>query len=77
MHFSHDIDDPYVQDLRSEFISTLRTTPPAFLVLSTTIWPLVGYERLEAFPELAALLSENYEVEIENDCYRIYRHNEF
>jgi len=73
-HFFHDIDEPYVQNLRAEFMAGLRMNPPAFLVFSVTSWPLAGYERLEAFPELAELLSREFQIVSENKYYRIYRY---
>lgn len=74
LQFFHDIDQPYIQSLRLEFLKALREDPPAFFVLSTLSWPIPGYERLDAFPELAAWLSAYYRIETENDYYRIYRY---
>jgi len=76
-HFFHDINEPYIQNLRSEFIQDLRKKPPVFLALSPISWPVKGYERLEAFPELAEWLAANYQLEIERNTYRLYRRIKF
>lgn len=72
-HFFHDMDHPYIQMLRCEFLHDLATAPPDWFVLSEVSWPVYGYERLHQFPELATWLTANYTLEVERHCYRLYR----
>ena len=74
LHFFHDIDAPYIQKLREEFLQDLKNRTPMYFVLSSVSWPISGYERLDVFPELADWLSEYYVLESENSCYRLYRY---
>jgi hypothetical protein len=71
-HFFHDVEHPYVQALRREFLGALGRRPPAFLVIFERGWPWGGYERLAAFPALSARIQEEYALERERDGYRIY-----
>jgi len=71
-HFFHDVEHPYVQTLRQEFLSALGRRPPEFLVVFERGWPRGGFERLAAFPALSAWIEEGYVLERERDGYRIY-----
>jgi hypothetical protein len=72
-HFFHDVDTPIVRALRAELIRGLDVRPPRFVVLFEEGWPTGGYERIAAFPELAARLTGRYDVlETSTAGYRIY-----
>lgn len=71
-HFFHDVDAPVVRALRAELIRGLDAAPPRFVVLFERGWPAGGYERLRAFPELAARLATRYTVVAARDGYRIH-----
>jgi len=72
-HFYHDVDHPYIQRLRAEFLEGLRTRPPDALVLVEPEWLFRrGYGRLVAFPALATLLESSYRLAHEGEGYRVY-----
>jgi hypothetical protein len=71
-HFYHDVDRPYVRRLRAELLAGLRARPPGAVVLFERGWPAGGYERLEAFPELARWLGDGYRLVEAGDGYRLY-----
>lgn len=70
--FFHDAGTPVVQALRREFVAGLTARPPRFIVLFARGWPAGGYERVEAFAELAGLLAARYRLEQEADGFRVY-----
>jgi hypothetical protein len=71
-HFFHDVGTPVVAALRAELIHGLDARPPRFVVLFEQGWPSGGYERVQAFPELAKRLSTRYEILEAADGYRVY-----
>jgi len=70
-HFFHDTDRPVIQALRRELIRELDAHPPALIVVFERGWPHGGYERLDAFPELAARLAR-YDLVLAGPGYRIH-----
>jgi hypothetical protein len=71
-HFFHDEGTPVVQALRAELIRDLRAHPPRLIVLVEQAWPAGGYERVERFPALAALLRTRYEAAVTRADYTVY-----
>jgi hypothetical protein len=71
-HFFHDVDTPVVRALRAELIRDLDAQPPRFIVLFEHGWPSGGYERIQAFPELAERLATRYDVVASPAGYRLY-----
>ena len=71
-HFFHDEGSPVVQALRTELMRDLHARPPRLIVLVERGWPSGGYERVERFPALAALLRERYVIALTRADYRIY-----
>jgi hypothetical protein len=71
-HFYHDVDRPYVRDLRAELLTGLQAWPPGAVALFEHGWPRGGYERLREFPELAAWLECGYRLAVEGDGFRVY-----
>lgn len=72
-HLFHDIQHPYIQALRKEFLDDLKLQPPAYFVISKVSWPIFGYDRIKTFPELETWLGDNFVLYSENECYRLYR----
>jgi hypothetical protein len=70
-HFFHDTDRPVIQALRAELIRELDAHPPALIVVFERGWPHGGYERIDAFPELAARLAR-YDLVQAGPGYRIH-----
>ncbi len=68
----HDPADPRIAALRQRWIEAVVTAPPAAFVVSEITANRTGYERLGELPELAALLSEQYQLAVDGDGYRIY-----
>jgi hypothetical protein len=71
-HFFHDVTDPRIQALRSEFLTGLDTARPAAIVVLRDTWNRKGYERLAEFPGVTRLLDRAYTLAVEGDGYRIY-----
>jgi hypothetical protein len=71
-HFFHDTATPVVRALRAELIRDLRAHPPRAIVVFERGWPRGGYERLETFPELNALLREAYREAARGDGYVVH-----
>jgi hypothetical protein len=71
-HFFHHERDRRIQGLRAEFMAGLLARPPAALLVLRDDWIRPGYERLAAFPELAAWIERGYHLAAEGDGYRIY-----
>lgn len=71
-HFFHDVDTPVVRALRAELIRGLDAQPPRFVVLFEHGWPAGGYERVNAFPELARRLATRYEVVATGAGFRLH-----
>lgn len=70
--FHHDAGHPYVRALRAELVTGLRARPPGAVVLFANGWPHGGFERVEAFPELAAWLEAGYRLAEATEGYRLY-----
>jgi hypothetical protein len=73
-YFYHHVSNPYIQQLRADFITDLKTASPRFIVEVSAIdkpW-ITGPDTSREFPELRAFLDENYSVTIHKDDYAIY-----
>ena len=73
-HLFHDVGDPRIEALRTEFLSGLEAGRPAAIVILEESWPFpeVGYRRLDTFPQLRRYLERAYEPPLERPGYRIY-----
>jgi len=72
-HFYHDIQSPFIQDLRHEFIQSLYDNPPHSMVLFHFHWlPPFDESRINSFPELTELLDTHYPRRQKRDDYTIY-----
>jgi hypothetical protein len=72
-HLFHDIQHPYIQALRREFLDDLKLHPPAYFVITKVSWPLSGYDRIKTFPALETWLQDNFSLYSENEFYKLYR----
>src|SRR5262245_22147806 len=71
-HFFHDTGTPTIRALRAEFLRDLEARPPRCVVIFRDGWPTGGYERIEAFPELARWLARGFRLATKGDGYVIY-----
>jgi hypothetical protein len=69
------LDQPYVQKLRSGLMADIRLQPPAYLIVYRWGWPSGQYERLQRFPELQQYIAESYHVETIRNQYVLYARN--
>ncbi len=72
-HLFHNIDNPYIKNLRTRFLGELQKKPPLFIVVAKNTWPIYGYERLNTFPDLRNWLQKNYTLDVERERYRLYK----
>jgi hypothetical protein len=70
-HFHHDAGTPTIRRLRAELVRDLAARPPGAVVVFARGWPGGGYDRIERFPELSALLRASYDVVQERPAYTI------
>ncbi|GAB4544536.1 MAG: hypothetical protein Fur002_17810 [Anaerolineales bacterium] len=73
-YFYHHISDPYIQNLRADFLNQLQTRPPRFIIEVTAEdkpW-VSGADAGRQFPELQVFLRENYSIQVNKDDFRIY-----
>lgn len=74
-YFYHDLNLPYVQQLRQRFISDLQAAIPRYVVEVYDDGPYsepTGPNTSRDFPELRVFLAANYSVVKEGQGYRIY-----
>lgn len=74
-YFYHHISNPYIQNLRNDFMKQLGESRPRFIIeVKSVDKPWVGGDdttRIK-FPELQNFLDENYSITIQKDDYVIY-----
>lgn len=73
-YFHHHISDPYIQSLRSDFMTQLQEAQPRFIIEVTAIdkpW-VSGQDTSREFPELRAFLDEYYSITIQREDYSIH-----
>ena len=73
-YFYHHVSNPYIQSLRTDFMTQLQESKPRFIIEVTAIYkPWVsGEDTSRDFPELREFLTENYSVTMEKEDYIIY-----
>lgn len=74
-YFYHHISNPYIQNLRNDFMNQLETSMPRFIIEVTSAdkpWVSGDDTTRIKFPELQTFLDENYSVTIQKDDYLIY-----
>jgi hypothetical protein len=74
-YFYHNVDDPYIQGLRSRFIAALTAARPRFVVEvydDGAYSEPTGPNTSRDFPELRTFLEENYSIVQEGQGYIIY-----
>ncbi len=73
-YFYHHVSNPYIQNLRADFMDELQKSSPRFIVEVTAIdkpW-ISGEDTSREFPELRAFLDANYSITIQKDDFVIY-----
>jgi hypothetical protein len=73
-YFYHHVSEPYIQNLRKDFISDMQRSSPRFIIEVTAIdkpW-VTGTDTTREFPELRRFLDENYSITIQKNDYVIY-----
>jgi hypothetical protein len=71
--FSHHVSRQYIQGLRQRFIADLRATPPQFILDMGDYNTLItGADTSASFPELEAIMRDDYTVVFQGAGYRIY-----
>ncbi|MBL8063076.1 MAG: hypothetical protein JNK32_08670 [Anaerolineales bacterium] len=73
-YFYHHVSSPYIQSLRTDFMTQLKEARPRFIIEVTAIdkpW-VTGEDTTREFPELRAFLDEHYSITMEKEDYVIY-----
>lgn len=70
-HFSHHVSTPYIQGLRSRFLSTLERNRPRFVLRIHRPGRFSGPETAPDFPELATRLRDDYHVVLSDPEFEI------
>jgi hypothetical protein len=73
-YFYHHVSNPYIQNLRADFMKQLKNSSPRFIIEVTSMdkpW-ISGEDTSRDFPELRAFLNGNYSITIQKDDYVIY-----
>jgi hypothetical protein len=72
----HHVSNPFVQDLRKQFVAQLTDSAPRFIVQSKIEYDFVqGSDCTRYFPELDALLTKNYFVALDSHGFRLWESN--
>ena len=73
-YFYHHVSNPYIQSLRTDFLTDLQSANPRFIIEVTAIdkpW-VSGADTSREFPALREFLNDNYSVQVEKEDYIIY-----
>lgn len=75
IQFFHNVSSPYIINLRKEFITSLNSKQPKFIIrfISGRTYPK-GIDTSTKFEELENFINENYVVDLTGDVYLIYKH---
>ena len=74
-YFYHNVNDPYIQELRARFVQALSQTLPRFIIEVYDDGPYAeptGPNTSREFPEFRDFLAKHYSVVQEGQGYRIY-----
>lgn len=71
--FYHHVSDPYIRNLRSQFIEQLVREMPTLIIDMKTKTKVSGEGVSYAFPELNQFVESNYEIVFEGEGYSILR----
>jgi Dolichyl-phosphate-mannose-protein mannosyltransferase len=73
-HLLYFSNEPFVRQMRSEFMSAIRAARPKYVILFRWSWPPPSdYQRFQNFPEFCQWLDEFYVKDYEQPGYRIFR----
>ncbi|MCA9473303.1 MAG: glycosyltransferase family 39 protein [Nitrospirales bacterium] len=66
-------DQPYIQNLRREFIEALKALQPAAIVVFHDTWiPPYDISRFDTFPQFSDFLKNRYQLERKREAYSLY-----
>ena len=71
-HFYHHISHEYIQNLREQFLKSLNTSKPRFIIQMTSKPWVSGLDTTRDFEELQRLFDTDYSVTLKGDGYVIY-----
>jgi len=72
-HFFHHVSNPFIAGLRSEFIETLKKSPPDLFIYVFLKSRVSGPDTAQDFPELGRFLFENYEITLQTERFGIFK----
>lgn len=72
-HFFHHISNPFIVGLRSEFMETIKNSPPDLFVYVFLKSRVSGPDTAQDFPELGRFLFENYEITLQTERFGIFK----
>jgi hypothetical protein len=76
-YFYHDIDEPYILDLRRRFLEALAAANPKIIIDIDEDKPWVeGVNTTRQFPDLQTYIEENYSTAVKTESYTLYRRTE-
>jgi len=70
--FYHDVSNPYIQNLRVEFIQKLNQSSPRFIVEYLNRPIPMGLNASSVFPELEQFINQSYKIIYQKNKIRIY-----
>ena len=66
-------EQPFIQNLRQEFIETLKDQQPTAIVVFHETWiPPYNISRFETFPQFSEILKNRYKLDQQRDAYSLY-----
>ncbi len=72
----HHLDNPFVQNLRKEFVDELTASKPRFIIQTKVEYDYVtGANCSKDFPELDAFLAQDYFMAIDSNAFRLWEAN--
>ncbi len=70
-YFYHYLSDPYIQNIRQEYITGLQANPPRYMIDITNKLKPTGLDTTDTFPELVEIIESQYRVAQKGTNYRI------
>jgi len=74
LQFYHHVSNPYIQNLREDFMTKLEAEMPRFIV-DVYAYPISGLDVTYEFPELKAFIKQHYDKDYTGNDFDIFRRN--
>lgn len=71
-YFYHHVSEPYIQNMRQRFITTLEASPPPLIIENSVGARVQGPNTSETFPELREFIAARYRVAVERSGFTVY-----